>query len=387
MRNRDAGDGGPAFLTPGQRDLQSTFREYARERIAPRAAEFDRKESMPREHLEGLAAAGFLATQVPTGYGGRGIDAVGYGLLHEEIGRACSSTRTLLTVHDMVAEVIHRIGSEEQRQRWLPHLTSGQLLAAFALTEPAVGSDAAAIETTAWPSGNAYRLTGHKRWISFGQLADRFLVIARLGEGGPPTGFLLARNTPGLTIKPMRGLLGLRGSMLAELHLDSCPIGEDARIGPAGLPSGLLVATALHLGRYGVAWGCLGIAESCREVSFQYSAERTQFGLPLGRHQLIQRMLTNMLADVRAARLLCLEAGHLRQARDPAAVQATLIAKYFAARMANRVAGDAVQIHGANGIIGDRPIERHFRDAKIMEIIEGSREIHQMTIARHGATE
>lgn len=370
-------------LTSEQRDLRSTFREYANSRIAPRAAEFDRTESMPRGYVDGLAEDGFLATQIPPDYGGRGIDRVSYGLLHEELGRACSSTRTLLTVHDMVSEVILRIGSEEQRRRWLPQLASGQSLAAFALTEPDVGSDASAVRSMAVPDGSDYRLTGHKRWISFGQLTDLFLVIARLGADGPLGGFLIDRDTPGLKIRPMGGLLGLRGSMLAELQLEGCPVSADARIGPAGMPSGLLVGTALHLGRYSVAWGCVGIGETCMQASFRYASDRTQFGVPLAEHQLVQRMLTNMVADVCAARLMCLEAGQLQQTRDAASIRATLIAKYFASRMANRVASDAVQIHGANGVSADRPIERHFRDARIMEIIEGSRQIQQTTIAKH----
>ena len=146
--------------------------------------------------------------------GGRGLDAISYGLLHEEFGRACSSTRTLLTVHDMVAEVILKMGGEALREAWLPALTAGKHLAAFALTEPEAGSDAAAIQTTASPSGDGYLLTGRKKWISFGQVADLFLVIARIGEDGSPGSFLVERETPGLTITPMKGLLGLRGSML-----------------------------------------------------------------------------------------------------------------------------------------------------------------------------
>ena len=374
-------------LSSQQRELQSTFRSFAHDYIAPRAAEFDRQETMPRQYIEGLAESGYLATHIPREYGGRGLDMISYGLLHEELGRACSSTRTLLTVHDMVAEVILKIGSEKLRRRWLPELASGRLLAAFALTEPEVGSDASAIRSTAVRNGKGYLLSGQKRWISFGQLTDLFLVVARLGDDGPLGGFLIGRDAPGLTIKPMRGLLGLRGSMLAELQFEACPVRDDARIGPANMSSGLLVGTALHLGRYGVACGCVGIGESCMQASFRYSAARTQFGLPLEQHQLIQRMLTNMVADVSAARLLCLEAGHLQQARDAQAIRATLIAKYFASRMANRVASDAVQIHGASGVSDTRPIERHFRDARIMEIIEGSRQIQQITIAKHGRLE
>jgi len=374
-------------LDARQRDLQSEFRAFASEEIAPRAGEFDRREAMPRQFLDGLADHGYLAAQVPSEYGGRGLDAISYGLLHEEFGGACSSTRTLLTVHDMVAEVILKMGAKGLRKAWLPALTAGKHLAAFALTEPEAGSDAAAIQTTASPSGDGYLLNGRKKWISFGQVADLFLVIARIGEDGSPGGFLVERESPGLTITPMKGLLGLRGSMLAELEFDNCRVSHDSRIGPESMPAGLVAGTALHLGRYGVAWGCVGIGDSCMEASFRYSRERSQFGVPLEEHQLIQRMLANMVADVRAARLLCLEAGHLRETRDGGAIQGTLIAKYFASRMANRVASDAVQIHGAKGVSDAQPIERYFRDARVMTIIEGSSEIQQIMIAMYGRAE
>jgi alkylation response protein AidB-like acyl-CoA dehydrogenase len=263
---------------------------------------------------------------------------ISYGLLHEEFGKVCSNARTLLTVHDMVAETVLRLGGA-LRGTCLANVTTGTCLAASALTEPEAGSDAASIATTAVETEDGYVLNGRKKWISFGQLADLFLVVARAGKGGPPIGFLVKRDTPGLTVAPITGMLGLRGSMLAELSLDDCEIPGDCRVGSVKMPDG---------------------------------------------HQLIRRMLTDMLADVRAARLLCYQAGYLRETGDPGAVQATLVAKYFASRMANRVASDAVQIHGALGVSGQKPVERHFRDARIMEIIEGSTEIQQLTIAKYG---
>jgi alkylation response protein AidB-like acyl-CoA dehydrogenase len=374
-------------LDAQQGELQSEFRAFASSEVAPRAAEFDRREEIPRDFLGGLGKHGYLAAHVSSEYGGRGLDAISYGLLHEEFGRTCSSTRTLLTVHDMVAEVILRLGGQGLRETWLPLLAAGKHLAAFALTEPDAGSDAAAIRTVASRSGDDYLLTGRKKWISFGQVADLFLVVARIGEDGSAGGFLVERDTPGLTITPMKGLLGLRGSMLAELEFDNCRVSRDSRVGPEGMPAGLVAGTALHLGRYSVAWGCVGIADSCMEASFRYSSERTQFGVALEEHQLIQRMVANMVVDVRAARLLCLEAGRLRETRDGAAIEGTLIAKYFASRVANRVAADAVQIHGAEGVSDARPVERHFRDARVMTIIEGSSQIQQIMIARYGREE
>jgi hypothetical protein len=374
-------------LTARQKQRQSEIRAFAGEYIGPHAGEFDRQEAIPPDLFVKIAGRGYFGSHVPKDHGGRGFDMITYGLLHEEIGRVCSSVRTLLTVHDMVVEAILRLGGERQRNAWLPMLTAGEALAAFALTEPDAGSDAAGIDTTVSKERNGYTLVGHKKWISFGQIADVFLVVARIGEKGPLGGFLVKRDTPGLTITPMRGLLGLRASMLAELHFDRCRLPGDARVGSDKLPAGLLTATALHLGRYGVAWGCAGIGEACLEASFRYAGERNQFGVPINQHQLIRRMLTNMKADISAARLLCLQAGYLRTTRDPRAVHATLMAKYFASRMVTRVANDAVQIHGANGCSDALPIERYFRDARIMEIIEGSSEILQLTIAKYGGEE
>ncbi|HKZ29733.1 MAG TPA: acyl-CoA dehydrogenase family protein [Acidimicrobiia bacterium] len=371
-------------LTVRQQQRKDRFRLFADTHIAPVAGDFDRQEAITDEVVELVARNGLLGSHLPTEHGGRGFDMISYGLLHEALGRACSSTRSLLTVHDMVCEAILRLGNAQLRQAWLPVLASGKKIGAFALTEPEVGSDAGSLQTTATQDGDDYVLNGRKKWISFAQLADVFLVVARVGRGGPIGGFLVPADAPGLTVTPITGMLGLRASMLGELDLTACPVPSSARVGPAKMPSGLVVATALQLGRYSVAWGCVGIGEACLEASFRYSETREQFGVPISKHQLIRRMLTNMLTDVRAARLLCYEAGYLAQDRKPGTVEATLIAKYFSSRMATRVAGDAVQLHGASGGSAEQPVERYFRDARLMEIIEGSTEIQQITIPKYG---
>lgn len=370
-------------LADHQEKSQAEFRQFAGEHITAHADDFDRREAITDEVVGSLTGAGYLGSHLPEEFGGLGLDMVTYGLLHLELGKACSSVRSLLTVHDMVAEVILRVGSAEQRERWLPALASGRTKGAFALTEKHAGSDAAGISTTATESRNGYVLTGSKKWISFGQLADVFLILAHVGQDGPVEAFLLPRETPGLTINPMHGLLGMRASMLAELDLDECLVGRESRVGASSLASGFATATGLNLGRYSVAWGSVAIGEAALEASLRHGVEREQFGVSLGKHQLIRRMLTNMVTETRAARLLCLEAGFLNQQRDPGAIQATLIAKYFASQMASRVAGDAVQIHGALGCSDELPVQRYFRDARIMEIIEGSNEIQQLTIAGH----
>ncbi len=371
-------------FTAKQLERQRRYRAFADRYVVPNASAFDRNEALDGDVVLRLAKAGFLGSHLPTRYGGRHLDMISYGLLHQELGRACSSTRSLLTVHDMVGETILRLGGTKLREMWLPRLTAGGQLGAFALTEPTAGSDAGSIQTTATQDGSDYVINGTKKWISFAQLADVFLVVARIGSGGPIGGFLVPADSPGLTVTPITGMLGLRASMLGELNLRDCRIPATSRVGPATMPSGLVVATALQLGRYSVAWGCVGIGEASVEASFQYSAERKQFGVPIEKHQLIRRMLTDMLADTWAARLLCCEAGYRSQQRSPGIVESTLIAKYFSSRMATRVTADAVQIHGASGASSEQPVERYFRDARMMEIIEGSTEIQQITIPKYG---
>jgi alkylation response protein AidB-like acyl-CoA dehydrogenase len=371
-------------LTTRQRQRKERFRSLVDEHIVPAATDFDRKEAIPNDIVKLLARSGFLGSLIPTKYGGRNFDMISYGILHEELGKRCSSTRTLLTVHDMVAEVVYRLGGEKLRSEWLPALASGEQIGAFALTEPKAGSDAGSVQTTATQVDDGYVLNGCKKWISFAQIADVFLVIARIGEGGPIGGILVPADTPGLSINPIKGMLGLRASMLGELTFADCHVPISSRVGPTRMPTGLVVATALQLGRYSVAWGCVGIGEACVEASYRYSDQREQFGSPIFSHQLIRRMLTDMLAEVRAARLLCYEAGYLAQHRRAALVEATLIAKYFSSRMATRVSADAVQIHGASGASSEQPVERYFRDARLMEIIEGSTELQQIMIPTHG---
>jgi len=369
-------------LTPQQKAAHAEFRAFVDEQIAPHADRLDRDERTPPEMIRELARRGYLGAVLPR-EGGRGpLDMITYGLLHQEIGRGCSSLRSLVTVHDMVAGAVLKWGTPAQRERWLPGLAGGDVLGAFALTEPDAGSDAKGIETRATLDGDDYILHGRKRWITYGQIADLFLLFAQC-EGGP-TAFLVERGTPGLTTTPITGMLGFRASMLAELHLDQCRVPRAHLLGKPGFGVTPIATMALDLGRYGVAWGCVGIAQACLEATIQYTGSRKQFGAHLKDHQLVQEKLSDMLTGIQAARLLCYQAGFSKDVRDPQALVATLMAKYFASTMVNRVAGDAVQLHGANGCSADYPVQRYLRDAKIMEIIEGSTQIQQMLIAQHG---
>src|SRR5437016_8059423 len=225
-------------LTAEQQRLRTTFREFADAHIVPHANTWDREERIPAEVVRQLAGKGWLGAVLPADRGGAGLNMVEFGLLNEELGRGCSSIRSLLTVHSMVALTIGRWGTEAQKARWLEKLGQGQAIAAFALTEPEAGSDAREIRTEAVVSGDDFLLSGHKKWITFGQMADLFLVFARSQRG--PCAFLLERNTPGLAVSPVHGMLGTRASMMAELRLEQCRVAKQDLVGAPGFGLSLI---------------------------------------------------------------------------------------------------------------------------------------------------
>lgn len=367
-------------LTPEQRAARAEYRAFAQAELAPFAGQWDREEALPPQLFRKLAGRGWLGTIVPAEHGGPGLDMVTYGLLTEELGRGCSSTRSLLTVHDMVCQGIVRWGSRDQRAAWLPKLVAGEVIGAFALSEPTAGSDAKGVRTSAEKDGDGYVINGRKKWITFAQVADLFLIFLQCED--KPTAFLLERNTPGLRIEPTKGLLGTRATMLGEMFFENCPVPAENMVGRPGFGVSHVVAAALEQGRYSVACGSVGIAQASLDASLQYAREREQFGKPIFDHQLVRAMLTDMIVQVRSARLMCLRAGYLRQINDPGAFMETMAAKYLASTVAAKVATDAVQIHGGNGCTDEFPVSRYFRDAKVMEIIEGSTQIQQMTMPR-----
>jgi glutaryl-CoA dehydrogenase (non-decarboxylating) len=369
-------------LTAAQREKLEEYGAFVDEQIVPLADRMDAEEATPPAIVAALAARGYLGALVPEEHGGRAVDLVTYGLLSHELARGSASLLSLLTVHSMVCVALLKWGSDEQRSRWLPRLARGEALGAFALSEPNVGSDAGNPETSAAADGRSYVLRGRKKWISYAQSADVYLVVAHCD--GKPTVFLVERRTPGLECRPIRGMLGFRAAMLGELILDECRVPAENIVGRVGFGFSHVIGTALDTGRYSIAWGCTGLSQECLSLSLSYSESRKQGGAYLRDHQLIQRMVADMITDVRAARQLCLRAGVLRDAGDPDSILETSIAKYFASRTATRVANDAVQIHGAHGCGPDSPVQRHFRDARIMEIIEGSTQIQQIIIARSG---
>ncbi len=372
-------------LTPQQKNAQAEFRAFVDREIIPDANRCDREQNTPIQLIQKLAQREYLGAVIPKAQGGSNMDAIAFGLLNEEIGRGCSSLRSLLTVHSMVARAICKWGSKHQKEYWLPKLATGEAIAAFALSEPHVGSDAKSVETTATISSAFYVLNGQKKWITYGQIADIFLVFAQCE--GQPSAFLVEKDSPGLSIKPISGMLGVRASMLAELHLNNCRIPQENLVGRLGFGFSYVASSALDYGRYSVAWGCVGVAQACLEACLRYTSQRKQFGVYLKEHQLIRQMIAEMIVNIKAARLLCYQAGYLKEIGDPRAFTETSIAKYFAAKILTNVANDAVQIHGANGCSSEYPVERYLRDAKIMEIIEGSTQIQQISIADYGYQE
>lgn len=372
-----------ARVPPGTPALQKLRDVVARE-VAPHAALWDREQALPRELPGALARAGLVAVLPPCKPPeGAGLDWATYGSLQAEVGRFCTSTRAVLTVQEMVAAALGRCGTREQRERWLPALRAGEAVAAFALTEPGFGSDARHVATSARRTDRGYVLGGTKVWITAGEIADVALVLAQLD--GAPTAFLVERGTPGLVVEPIRDVLGLRAARLARLTLDGCEVPAESLVGQPGAGLAHVVATALDVGRFAVAWGSVGMAQACLDASLTYAAQRHQFGVALENHQLVKRLLARMRVHTHAAALVCEKAAALHDDADPEAVPETLVAKYLAAEAAEEAAGDAVQLHGAVGCTGAHVLERFYRDAKIMTIIEGTTQILEVLIADHAS--
>jgi glutaryl-CoA dehydrogenase (non-decarboxylating) len=370
-------------LGAAQEAARHGFAEWVDREVSPFAGDWDRAGVTPPAVVAKMAQAGYLAAVVPAELGGAGMDAVTFGLLNEELGRGCSSIRSLVTVHSMACHAVVRWGSRAQKEAWLPRMARGELIGAFGLSEPNVGSDAGAIETAAELDGDAYVLRGTKKWTTYGQIADVLLCFAK--ADGKPLALLVDLHAPGVTVTPLE-VSGTRASMLAEIAFDGVRVPKENRL--AGPGFGLAVAlSVLELGRYSVAFGSVGIIRACLEAAAAYASTRVQGGSAIAEHQLVQAMLAEMATDYRAARLLCLHAGWLRDQGDAQAGREVFHAKYFASVAATRAALAAVQIHGANGLTPAYPVERYLRDTRVMEIIEGSTQIQQVTLGRWAAEE
>ncbi|MBN1040265.1 acyl-CoA dehydrogenase [Clostridium botulinum] len=362
-------------------DFKQEVREFVDDEICPNAKKYDREQVIPRELIDKLISKGYLSAVVPKRYDGPELDNICIAILNEEIGRGCSSTRSLLTVHGMCALGILRWGSNDLKDKYIYDLAKGKKIGAFALTEPEVGSNANAINTTAELSGDYYILNGEKKWITMAQIADIFILFAKCE--GVPTAFIVDRNTEGMEIEPINDLLGCRASMIASIKLNNCKIPKENLVGKIGTGLSHVALTCLDFGRFTVGCGCVGIAQACLEESIEYAKNREQFSSYLKDNQLIQKMITEMVVKIKSARLLCYNAAILKDNLEPDSIMETWNAKYFASSIATQIALDAVQIHGGNGVSPDYNVERYYRDAKINEIIEGTSQIHEVLIARH----
>jgi alkylation response protein AidB-like acyl-CoA dehydrogenase len=367
-----------------ERAVLETARRYAREKVAPAAAENDRLGRFPLDLVKGLAELGLLAVNVPAEYGGSEAGPVAYALALAEIAQADCATAVTMGVTNMVAETILRYGSEAQKRRCLPKLASADWLAgAFALSEPHSGSDAAAMRTRAVRGGKGWVLDGSKQWISNGDVAGVLVVWAKTDpEAGARgvTAFLVEQGTPGLSAGRHEDKLGLRASSTVPLAFDRCEVPDDARLGQVG--EGMRIAlSALDGGRIGIAAQATGTIAAALDASARYAKERSAFGHPIAEFQAIQWMIADMATDHATSRLLALRAAWLKGAGQPFTREASM-AKLFASEAAQRAVGNAIQIHGGYGYTKDYPVERLYRDARVQTIYEGTSEIQRLVIAR-----
>jgi alkylation response protein AidB-like acyl-CoA dehydrogenase len=371
-------------LTDEQRMLRDTAREFAQRELAPHAAEWDRAAQFPAEALAELGRLGFMGMLVPPEYGGAGADHVGYALALEEIAAGDGSVSTILSVHNSVGcmPVLH-YGSAEQKERFLKPMAAGEMLACFCLTEPQAGSDAAAIKTRARRHGNRWVVNGTKQFITSGQHAQVAIVFAVTDPDAGRRGisaFIVPTSTPGYRVARLEKKLGQRASDTAQLVFEDMELSSDLMLGGEG--DGYRIALAnLEGGRIGIAAQALGMARAAYEAALAYAKEREAFGQKIIAHQAVAFRLADMATGIAAARGLILDAAQRRDAGEPCLKEAAM-AKLFASEMAERVASDAIQIHGGYGYLADFPVERIYRDVRVCQIYEGTSDIQRLVIAR-----
>ncbi len=370
-------------LTEEQELAQRAARDFATEKVLPRAAEIDDQGKIPPELLREMGALGFMGTYVPERYGGSGLDALSYALIVEEINRACASTGVVLCSHVSLAvdPILHH-GSDAQKEKYLPKLARGEWIGCFALSEPASGSDAAAMRTSARRDGDSWILNGTKNFITNGSLANVAIVFAQTNPSQRHKGiaaFIVEKGTPGFSVGKLEKKLGIRGSDTAQLIFQDARVPASNLLGEAG--DGFRIAlSTLDGGRISIAAQAVGIARACLEDSLAYAKQREAFGKKVADFQAIQWMLADMATEIDAARLLTWRAAALKDAGEDY-ILAAAEAKLFASDVAVKASRDCVQIFGGYGYLKDFPAERHYRDAKITEIYEGTSEIMKLVIA------
>jgi butyryl-CoA dehydrogenase len=364
-------------------EIREAVRRYAREQLAPHAARWDRESEFPREALKGLAAMGLYGVAVPEEWGGAGMDYTALAIACEEIAAGECATSTIVAVCNLVAGILHGYGSAAQKEKYLKPLARGDLLGAFLLTEPHVGSDAAAITTRAERKGDHYVLNGVKQFITSGKNADIGVVFAVTDKAAAKRGisaFLVPTSTPGYIVSRIEEKTGQHASDTAQITLENCTIPADHRLGQEGVGYRIALAN-LESGRINVAAQATGVARTALEAALAYANERKSMGKALIEHQAVNFRLADMATQIEAARQLYLHAARLRDAGQPCIREASM-AKLFASEMAEKVCSDAIQIHGGYGYVQDFPVERLWRDVRVCQIYEGASDIQRMVIGR-----
>jgi butyryl-CoA dehydrogenase len=370
-------------LTEEQRLIQSTARDFAAREIAPKAAEIDKSARWPAEVVKRMGELGFMGMAIPAECGGGGLDAVSYAIAMEEISAACASCGVIMSVNNsLFCDPVYKFGTDEHKQTVLAACAKGDKLGCFGLTEPMSGSDAQTMATNATKTDGGWILSGAKNWITNGPHADFILVFAVTDRSGPRirhTAFLVPKGTPGYTRNPHDHKLGISGAHSCTVFFENCKVPDSAVVGNVG--EGFKVAMAtLDGGRIGIAAQALGIARAALDQAVGYSKERKSFGVTISNHQAIQFMLADMAVELEAARLLTWRAASMKDAGVRHSAESAE-AKLFASEAATRIAHKALQIHGGYGYSTEFPLERHYRDARITEIYEGTSEIQRIVIA------
>ncbi len=370
-------------LTAEQRQFQQSARAFLDAEVIPHRIEWDRREAIDLAITPRLGELGFFGLTFPEEYGGVGGDHITYALGMEELGRADSSVRGIVSVSSGLAgKSILGYGTEEQKQRWLPGITAGTTIGCFGLTEPDHGSDAGNLRTRARRDGGDYVIGGQKIYITNGTWAHVCVLFARTGEAGARgiSAFLVPTDTPGFETREIHGKLGLRGQATAEVFLNEVRVPADALLGTEG--QGFKIAMSiLDKGRVSVAAGCVGIVQGCLESAVGYATERTQFGKPLASYQLVQELIADMSVDADAARLLVYRAADLIDRGEPFGVAASK-AKFYASEAAVRAANNALQVYGGAGYLDTAPPQKYLRDARVMTLYEGTSQIQKLLIGR-----
>lgn len=370
-------------LNEEQQSIRKTARDFCEREIVPFARDWDRTETMDRGIVAKLGELGFLGAPLPEQYGGMGIDNVSYCLIIEELGKADSSVRGVVSVNvGLVAKTILKWGTEDQKQQWLPSICSGEALACYGLTEPSSGSDAASLKTKAVREGDEWILSGSKMFITNGTWARVALIFARTGGEGPKgiSAFLVPTDTDGFSASKVTGKLGLRAQDTGELHMNGVRVADANRIGVEG--EGFKVAmSALDSGRMSLAAGSVGIAQGALEASIKYATEREQFSRPIARFQLVQELIADMAVEIDAARLLTWRVATLADRGEKHTLESS-IAKYYASETAVRASNAAVQVHGGYGYVDEYPVGKYLRDARVATLYEGTSQVHKLIIGR-----